>query len=59
MYEYLKDLLPVAELVGEPEKIACYSGDKIMGNMVDIHGETPEGLKFQLRLTIEEAEADA
>lgn len=58
MYEYLKDLLPVAELVGEPKEISCYSGDRIMGNLVEIQGQTPDGLKFHIRLKIETENAN-
>lgn len=59
MYEYLKDLLPVAELVGEPMSIMSFSDDKIMGNRVEITGCTPDGRNFRLELRIdEEAMAD-
>lgn len=59
MYEYLKDLLPVAELVGEPKKIMCHSGDRIWGNKVSIEGTSADGCIFELELTIKEAQKDA
>jgi hypothetical protein len=58
MYEYLKDLLPVAELVGEPKEITCYSGDKIMGDQVSIEGFTDDGLEYHLTLKLKEAKPD-
>lgn len=58
MYEYLKDLLPVAEQVGEPREISLYSADRIMGDQISIEGFTEDGREFRLTLKIEEAKAD-
>lgn len=58
MYEYLKDLLPVAELVGEPLNIRACSGDEILGDEVRITGVTDGGRKFCLQLSIEEGDKE-
>ena len=58
MYEYLKDLLPVAELVGEPKEIQSYSRDRIWGDRVSIKGTTQDGRVFELELMIKEAQKD-
>ena len=58
MYEFLKDLLPVAELVGDPQKISCYTDDQIWGNVIQIEGTTPAGMEFSLELEIKKVKSD-
>lgn len=59
MYEYLKDLIPVAELVGEPMNIHGCSGDAILGDYIRIAGITPDGRKYTMELVIEKEATDA
>ena len=58
MYEYLKELLPFAELMGEPKTILVHSGDEIFGDDIQIVGHAMEGRVYTIRVTLEEA-ADA
>lgn len=53
MYEYLKSIMPVAELIGTPEKVTCCTGDNIFGDVVSIRGTTSDGYKFSLELKVE------
>lgn len=59
MHEYLKEMLPVAELVGEPNSVRMYVGDRVFGDDIQIEGRTMDGREYELRLTIREGEPDA
>lgn len=59
MYEYLKDLLDVADGIGEPLTVNCYTNHEYFGNKVEVNGRTPEGLVFSIELVIKGASRDA
>lgn len=59
MYKYLKMLLPVAEEIGTPCKVATHYKEEYYDDSVIISGVAGEGGSFKLTLTIKDGDADA
>lgn len=53
MHEYLKELLPVAERMGEPKTILMHSGDGIFGDDIQIEGRAMDGRAFRIWVQFE------
>lgn len=56
MYEYMKKLLPVAEIIGTPKEIDLDTDCHYVGNRVRIEGETTDGSKYVLELAVKKKE---
>ena len=52
MYKYLRDLMNVADVVGEVKDMNWFKMDK--EDWVTISGTTRDGKKFELRLEVKE-----
>ena len=59
MYEYMKNLLLFAEIIGTPKEINLDTDCRYVGNRVRIEGETTDGSKYVLELTIKKKEGPA
>lgn len=56
MYEYMKNLLPVAEIIGTPKEIDLDTDCRYVGNRVRIEGKTSDGDEYVLELTVKKKE---
>lgn len=52
MYKYLRDLMNVADLIGDVENFHWFKMDK--QDWVTLEGATRDGKKFELRLEVKE-----